>query len=201
MEILARLFFLLIIRTFILVWCAVFQFGRGGREICAAFIKFTFFLFFLPFHNRGWDKMTRQEIEMSLLHDTRRLVRFRKPRIRFARIHVDRFQSRRSETLPVKGLWQDLEIPQASLRSMSSVHPKRIYKFTSFHDFRLLFSKLIIDKWSRTVNRFEFSNCIRNYRCYSHCQSSSRGEKELRNIISTRERGQKGFNRGCAWSN
>lgn len=154
MEILARLFFLLIIRTFILVRCAVFQFGRGGREICAAFIKFTFFLFFLPFHNRGWDKMTRQEIEMSLLHDTRRLVRFRKPRIRFARIHVDRFQSRRSETLPVKGLRQDLEIPQASLRSMSSVHPKRIYKFTSFHDFRLLFSKLIIDKWSRTVNRF-----------------------------------------------
>lgn len=86
--------------------------------------------------------MSRQEIEMSLLHDTRRLVRFRKPRIRFARIHVDRFQSRRSETLPVKGLRQDLEIPQASLRSMSSVHPKRIYKFTSFHDFRLLFSKL-----------------------------------------------------------
>lgn len=28
--------------------------------------------------------------------------------------------------------------------------------------------------------------------------SSFRGEKELRNIISTRERGQKGFNRGCA---
>ena len=58
-----------------------------------------------------------------------------------ARIHVDRFQSRRSDTLPVKGLWRDLEIPQAS-----PVHPKWIYKlqykFTSSHDFSTR-SKLI----------------------------------------------------------
>lgn len=51
------------------------------------------------------------------------------------------------------------------------------------------------------------SNYIRNYRRYCEslarhlpppCSSLRRGEKELGNIISTRERGQKGFNRGRA---